>query len=355
MKSIHLSALAGLLVLISCNQTVETPRHSDEALALMNTLSSAAEQGKVLFGHQDALMYGHAWHLTSEETQYAQSDVYEVCGDYAAILGYDLGEIELGGENNIDGNSFRQMREAAIKNHERGGLLTFSWHPRNPLTGGDAWDVSSDKVVESILPEGENHEKFMGWLEIVADYLSSYDMPMIFRPWHENSGSWFWWGKGICTPEQYKALWVMTYDYLVKERGLNNLVWAYCPSASDYMTTYPGDDYVDIMGTDIYVYNPDGFIDQVQHDLEIISSLAKSHRKILALTETGWESTPDPKFWTEKLLAGLEGYPVAYALAWRNASDKPTHYFGPWAGAADEDDFKEFYQNEKTLFLNDIK
>ncbi len=106
-------------------------------------------------------MYGLSWHLTGSETEYTKSGVFDACGDYPAILGYDLGEIELQTGRNIDGNSFQQMHDAAIENYRRGGLLTFSWHPRNPLTGGDAWDVSSDKVVESILPGGEKHEELM--------------------------------------------------------------------------------------------------------------------------------------------------------------------------------------------------
>lgn len=355
MKLIHLSAIAGLLILASCSQSKPLPRHNKQAESLMETLSTAAQQGKILFGHQDDLMYGHSWHLTGSETEYTKSDVFDACGDYPAILGYDLGEIELQTGRNIDGNSFQQMHDAAIENHERGGLLTFSWHPRNPLTGGDAWDVSSDKVVESILPGGEKHEFFMGWLKIVADYLSTFDMPIIFRPWHENSGGWFWWGKGLCTPEQYKALWVMTYEYIAKERGLNNLVWAYSPAASEYMTTYPGDEYVDIMGTDIYVYNASSFVERTRKDFEIIAKLAQEHGKILALTETGYETLPDPAWWTDMLLPAVEGFPVTYALVWRNAHDKPTHYYASFPGEPNQESFQAFHDNEKTLFLSDIK
>lgn len=326
----------------------------------MQTLKDAASNGKFLYGHQDDLMYGHSWHLTPDETEYAQSDVFEVCGDYPAILGYDLGGIELGDSNNLDGNSFLQMKEAAVKNSERGGILTISWHPRNPLTGGDAWDVSSNKVVESILPGGEKHEFFMDWLKKAADYISTYDgMPIIFRPWHENSGSWFWWGAGLCTSEQFKQLWIMTYDYFVKERGLTNLVWAYSPNgvipAEKYLVTYPGDEYVDIMGFDQYVGHAANFISGMQEMLSIVAPIAKEHNKILAVSETGYESIPDPKWWTEQLLPAVDGYPVAYALTWRNASDRPTHFYGPWKGTVCEDDFVAFYASEKTSFLGDLK
>lgn len=349
-----LSALCATLTLFSCGSKTEAPRHSEDALELINSLQTVAEEGKFFYGHQDALMYGHDWRIDAGETLYDRSDVYEVCGEYAAILGYDLGEIELGGERNLDGNSFEQMYQAAVKNHERGGILTFSWHPRNPLTGGDAWDVSSDQVVKSILPGGEKHEMYMGWLKTAADYLSRFDFPIIFRPLHENTGSWFWWGAGLCTPEQYIELWHMIYDYFVFERGLNNLVWAYSPngviSAEKYMLTYPGDDYVDIMGFDFYNGHAADFIGGMRAQMETILPLCKEHGKILAVSETGYEGIPDPKWWTEQLLPAVEGFPAAYVLTWRNAWDRPTHFFGPWKGAECEEDFVEFYNSEKTIF-----
>lgn len=347
------SALCLTLALTSCNNNAGMSSHSEAAMHLISTLQTASEEGRFFYGHQDALMYGHNWKLEADETAYDRSDVFEVCGEYAAILGYDLGEIELGGDKNLDGNSFEQMYQAAVKHHERGGILTFSWHPRNPLTGGDAWDVSSDQVVKSILPGGEKHEMYMGWLKIAADYLSRFDFPIIFRPLHENSGSWFWWGAGLCTPEQYIQLWQMIYNYFVIERGLNNLVWAYSPNgilnASQYMLTYPGDEYVDIMGFDYYCRSAE-FINDMRSQMETLLPLCQEHGKILAVSETGYEGIPDADWWTNQLLPACEGFPIAYVLTWRNAWDQETHFFGPWKGAECETDFVEFYNSDKTIF-----
>ena len=109
------------------------------------------------------------------------------------MVGFDLGGIELGNEANLDGVPFGLMRKAALTHLERGGIVTFSWHPRNPLTGGDAWDISSDQVVRSILPGGEKHAEFTLWLKRAADFIQSLGpgAAVIFRPWHENIGSWF--------------------------------------------------------------------------------------------------------------------------------------------------------------------
>lgn len=353
MKNSILSIVAGACaVLCSCAQQTQTTVNP-----LLAQLQHAAQNGQFYYGHQDTYMYGHDWHIAADESAYDRSDVYEVCGKYPALLGYDLGEIELGGQCNLDRNSFEQMHQAAVIHNQRGGLLTFSWHPRNPLTGGDAWDVSSNQVVASILPGGENHDKFMTeWLQRAADYLSTFDFPILFRPWHENSGSWFWWGAGLCTPEQYKQLWAMTYDYFVNERGLTNLVWAYSPNgvidAEKYMLTYPGDEYVDVMGFDFYNGHAADYIGGMRAQMDVIVPLCQEHGKVLAVSETGYEGIPDAKWWTEQLLPAVEGYPVAYVLTWRNAWDRPTHFFGPWKGAECEADFVEFCNNERTIFVD---
>lgn len=186
-------------VFSSCGTAPVTP--AEELLA---SLGSAVESGKIMYGHQDDLMYGHSWRLGSDASSYIRSDVKDVCGMYPAVYGLDLGGIELGDERNLDHNLFEQMRASAIAHYERGGVVTFSWHPRNPLTGGDSWDVSSKEVVASVLEGGSVHELFMEWLSRAADYLESFRtsdgqaVPIIFRPWHEHTGSWFWWGRDLC-------------------------------------------------------------------------------------------------------------------------------------------------------------
>ncbi|MBQ2194408.1 MAG: beta-mannosidase, partial [Bacteroidales bacterium] len=231
-----------------------------DVIAKANGKEWAAKPGKILYGHQDDLVYGHNWVVTDlENDPLERSDVRDVAEKYPAIVGFDLGGIELGNACNLDGVPFDLMRRAALKHVERGGTVTFSWHPRNPFTGGDAWDISSSEVVRSVLPGGAKHDEFMVWLQRAGDFLASLDgAPAIFRPWHENIGSWFWWGGRLCTADEYVALFRMTHDYLVKERGLTNLQWCYSPngpiSVADYLSRYPGDDYVDYLGTDIYEY-----------------------------------------------------------------------------------------------------
>lgn len=342
------------------NKSAQTPRDQ-----LVDRLSAYAENGLIAYGHQDDPAYGHAWCVTDwENDPLERSDVRDVTGHYPALVGFDLGGIELGDDCNLDDVPFALMRRAALKQIERGGMVTFSWHPRNPLTGGDAWDISSDQVVASILPGGEGHEAFKAWLDRAAAFLASLgDVPVIFRPWHENLGSWFWWGGKLCTAEDFKALFRFTHDYFTFEKGLKNLLWCYSPngpvSAADYLSRYPGDDCVDILGTDIYEFVGDAELDQagewfgvqVREMLSVLQPLSKERGKLMCLSETGLEGLPDPQWWCGILYPAIQDSGICYVLTWRNAHDKPGHFYAPWKGFENEEDFKQFSEKEDIIFL----
>ena len=347
-------------VAASCSNALEQQTPAEE---LLDRLSALVADGKIMYGHQDDYMYGHSWKLADDATEYTQSDVWAVSGAYPAVFGTDLGGIEFGWDASIDKNRFDHIRGAAVVQHERGGVVTFSWHLRNPLTGGDTWDVTSDQVVASILPGGEKHEYFMTWLSTAADFMDSIRtedgkrVPIIWRPWHEHTGSWFWWGQDLCTTEQFKALWKMTYDYMAIERGLDHLVWSYSPGAGGltpelFEERYPGDDMVDMVGFDCYHYRDDAsYISEMKNALNIVCDFAQKHEKIAAVTETGYEGIPNPKWWTETLYEAIKDYPVSYVLTWRNACDMEHHYYAPFPGQISAEDFKTFAAKENILLL----
>ena len=257
------------------------------------------------------------------------------------------------------------MRRAAQKHAERGGIVTFSWHPRNPLTGGDAWDISSDQVVKSILKGGEKEREFRTWLSRAADFLESIgpDVPIIFRPWHENIGSWFWWGGKLCTPEEYQELFRATWLYFTKDRGLTNILWCYSPNGDvrpeDYMSRYPGDEFVDILGVDTYEYVGGGSVEEasarfrgeLRRILTFLTALSYEHQKLMCLSETGLEGLVDPTWWTETVYPVISDFAISYVLTWRNAHDKPEHFYAPWAGFDGADDFKTFTEKENIVLL----
>ena len=348
---------AAVLALVSC-ATRQTP-----AEALLDRLEALVEDGKIMYGHQDDLLYGNSWKLAQDATQFNRSDVYSVCGQYPAVFGTDLGGIELGNEASLDKNKFDHIRAAAVAHHKRGGFVTFSWHLRNPLTGGDSWDVTSTEVVASILPGGEKHKMFREWLKRAADFMESIKtedgelVPIIWRPWHEHTGSWFWWGQEICTTEQYKALWKMTYDYMMVERGMTNLVWSYSPGAGGltpelFEERYPGDDMVDMVGFDCYQYSTDeAYISDMRNALDITTAFAKNHNKIAAVTETGYEGIPSANWLTSVLYEVLKDYSVSYVLTWRNAWERAEHFYSPYPGQISAEDFKAFAALENVMMV----
>lgn len=335
--------------------------------AMATACCSPKQEGKILYGHQDDLAYGHAWKVEDWRSDALdRSDVKDVCGKYPAIVGFDLGGIELGDSCNLDGVPFGLIRKAAQVHAGRGGLVTFSWHPRNIVTGGDSWDVSTEGVVAAALEGGQKHEEFMLWLQRAADFIGSIgpDVKIIFRPWHENLGNWFWWGGTHCTDAEYVSLYRTTRDYF-ESRGITGLQWCYSPNgnagADAYMSRYPGDDYVDYMGIDTYegVYGgisletaAEAYRQEVKQNLTYLQVLATEHGKVMCFSETGLEGLQDGKWWTEVLYPSIKDFPIAYVLTWRNAHDKPGHFYAPWKGFEHAGDFKTFSEFDNIVFLD---
>ncbi|MBR4920212.1 MAG: beta-mannosidase [Prevotella sp.] len=368
-KVLVLTAVA--MITVACTSKQAEPQKT-VAQKLLERLDSLRQKG-IMYGHQDDPMYGLTWEYDKDS-----SDVKNVCGDYPAIMGFDLGGIEMGDAKNLDSVPFTRMTQE-IKNHyRRGGIITISWHPRNPVSTiegggnagqkfpeGTAWDVTDSTIVKKILASGAYHEKFEVWMQRVSDFLATLTdddgekIPVIFRPWHENSGSWFWWGEKLCTVEEYKALWNMLQDKL-RADGFDNLVWSYSPGMQDNLTAeqllvrYPGDDRVDMIGLDGYQWVPeekDQFIVRCKQNLTVLCEVAKAHNLIPALTECGMKNLTEPTWWTSTLYPAVEGFPISYLLTWRNYKEE---WFGPSPVKPDAPYFKEMYQKKNILFLKEI-
>ena len=336
-------------------------KHTAEARAMLATLRALPAKGVFMFGHHDDPVYGIGW-----ENEPGRSDVKSVCGDWPAVMSFDLGRIERGGDKNIDGVPFGKIRQEAVAQYARGGMVAFSWHADNPVTGNDSWDTSDTTAVRSVMPGGKNYGKFISWLDRVADFLNSIrtadgvKVPVIFRPWHEHTGSWFWWGQALCTDEEYAALWQMTYKRM-REKGADQVIWAYSPGlepqdSAAYLERYPGDGIVDLIGVDCYQFDKRAdYIANLDRMLRIMTEVSKAHGKPMAVTETGLEGLADPAWWTGTLMPIIEKYPISYVLVWRNAHDKPGHFYAPYPGQASAADFVKFYNDGRTLFAKDME
>lgn len=360
---------SGSIQLVDDNATYETR-------ALYQNLMDLKGAG-VMFGHQDDLAYGYTWW-----SEAGRSDVMEVSGSYPAIYGWDLGNIADKQDANLDGINFKKMRGWIREGYERGGIITFSWHILNPVTGGSSWDTVP--TIEFILPGAEYHEAYVESLDIFADFALSLTaeggelIPVIFRPFHEHNGDWFWWGKDLNTEEDYVSLWQFTVQYLRDTKGVHNLLWAFSPDRSradidrfkeEYFYGYPGDEYVDIIGIDNYwdVGHPANNTDLETQQEQFIRSLtytaqiADSLGKVAALSETGTETLPDSTIWTEKYLSALQANEwtrqIAYMLVWRNATyerENRDHFYAPYPGQISAVNFKRFKETEFMLFEDEL-
>lgn len=358
MKKSSLLILAALMILFllpSCQKQAQvlTPAES-----LIERLDSLQNKG-LMYGHQDDPFYGLSWKWEQD-----RSDTYELVGDYPAVMGFDLGGLEEHHDKNLDSVPFSWIREEAIRQVERGGIITFSWHPRNPRTGGTSWDTSDSSVVRNILPEGEQYELFQGWLADVAAFLKTLTMadgtpaPFIFRPWHEYNGSWFWWGAELCSPEEYKAVFAMLQDYMNAELP-GQIVWSQSPNLQggwteeSFSERFVGEDRCDILGQDCYQWgSEEDFIRSNSDDVAFLSEFAHSRGMLFAITECGRVNSDIPDWWSRVFLPTVTGSHALYCLPWRNW---PKEHFGVSKETSTADDFKALVAQKKMLLLNDIK
>ncbi len=322
----------------------------------------------IMFGHQDDLAYGFKWNDWHKK----KSDVKDVCGQYPAVFGWDVSKLGQG-DKNIDHVDFQNMRKWILEAYKMGGINTFSWHVDNFVTKGNSWDVG-ERVVAAILPGGGEHEAYKARLEVLAAFFKSlrkgflfkHEIPIVFRPFHEHTGGWFWWGQPHCTPEEYKQLWQFTVKYLRDEMGVHNLLYCYSPDIfndkTHYLACYPGDEYVDILGLDDYHdVNPDNDPTMLTKRLRMVVEMAEERGKVAALTETGFEGIPQETWWTDHLLKYIKedstASRIAWVLVWRNANnehDRPNHHYAPYPGHISAPNFKEFCKDPLILMEGEL-
>lgn len=221
--------------------------------------------------------------------------LYAQTGKYPVILGLDfMHNVGKGTEWFVnDPDRVHQVANDSVRYYLRNGVPTITWHWRDPSKQTDAfYTADTDFNVNKIFDTGSaEYLSMMADIDVIASELkliSDNNVPILWRPLHEASGKWFWWGAQ--GPDACKELWHTMYNRLVTVHGLNNLIWVWTAEADDdAIGWYPGDDVVDIIGIDIYP-EPGDHGSQVSA-FEKLKQVFNG-RKILALTECG--SIPDP-------------------------------------------------------------
>ena len=251
----------------------------------------------------------------------------------------------------------------------------FSGYTPNTLTGD---------VVSRIMPSGDLNYLYTDYLDMIADYadaVAADGVTILFRPFHENTGSWFWWGAAFCDEQAYINLYRYTVDYLKETKDVHNMLYVYGPgseasSAAEYAARYPGDAYVDMIGYDMYHSNPTQdneatYLANIRKQNSILSEFAAAHNKLYAITETGvanngaalLPSKNEVKDWYMQLLNEVKDSGICYFLVWANFNDTDNFYVpfvvekkadGILYGHEMLDEFIKFYNDDHSVFATDM-
>jgi mannan endo-1,4-beta-mannosidase len=308
-----------------------TPNASPEAVKLLQYIYSISGNHTLTGQHAVPL-------LRSARLVEAQ----RATGHFPAVFGMDFG---FDFPNTWDGINFRQqIVDEAIQKYHEGYIIVLMWHAVRPIEDEPVKfkDSIQGKLTDQqwqdlITPGTEINERWKSQMDVIAWFLKQLrdaHVPVLWRPYHEMNGGWFWWGKKT-GDDGYKKLYRMLYDRLVNFHKLNNLIWIYGanevtpPNVDPYDMYYPGDDVVDILSTDIYHTR----FAKEQYD----QLLALAKNKPIALAEVGAAPSPDilkeqPR-WTWFMLWGdpPDGGPNAETLrAVYNCDQAVTFDKLPW-------------------------
>ena len=342
---------------------------STETVALFYNLRNLGKS-KTLIGQQDAF---NSFYQNS-----GSSDIKKTTGNDPSILGSDF--MFITDKDNPNNNWYIQQENKIIQDtkdaYAKGMINTFCWHLREPYNEKSFYsaDMTSEQrtdAFKSLLPGGKFNDWYKKKLDKVASVVSNLkdtngkQIPIIFRPFHEFDGNWFWWGANYCTAEEYISVYRFTVNYLRDTKNVHNILFAFSPdnsytTPSSYLSRYPGDDYVDILGMDNY-----GDFDNkgtsgaslANSKLKLISDLAISKNKIAALTETGYRvtsTTPAINNWFSTYLYDAitnNNLQIAYVMFWSNTS---SGYYVPTPGNSNVADFQNFTLKSKIILQNNI-
>jgi len=284
---------------IVVNTIPDTPFNLSDNLVSPAPADVALREYRYLLGRFGKKIHSGVQEL--KEAEWLNTNI----GKYPALLGLDLIN-HTRNWNWFDKNNL--VSEAATWYANR-GLVAICWHWRDPLRTTDEFytDRTTFDVSRIADTSSNEYKSVVSDIDLIAPWLKELQeegVPVLFRPLHEASGGWFWWGaKG---PEPCKALWKLIFDRLTLVHGINNLIWVWTTDAKDdNLDWYPGDGYVDILGADIYSRNGD-YGSQVLTFDRLRETFAGG--KMITLSENG--VMPDP----DNLVTDLAGW--SWFMTW---------------------------------------
>jgi mannan endo-1,4-beta-mannosidase len=228
-----------------------TPNVSAGAQALLDLLYRLSGTA-TMTGQHNQPIHGSAW----------TERITGITGAVPALWGFEIG---FSAPGTLDGIDRREANLAeAIAWHERGAVITATWHAVSPpddepveFRGGIIRDLSAGERREVLRPGSNLYRRWCAQVDLAAGLLGRLGeagVPVLWRPYHEMNGPWFWWGGDA---EFLVGLWHQLYERLVGGHGLTNLVWVWSPNAAygdalPFPPFFPGHEVVDVLGMDTY-------------------------------------------------------------------------------------------------------
>lgn len=219
--------------------------------------------------------------------------IYEATGKRPAIWGYDVnGYTSTSKAFGVNSTVVQTMIN--LHNANPSIIYTLCWHwlapqkyikntDANPWYSGfrpEATTIDLTAIMNGDDPEG--YDLLVADIDMIAEQLKLLEeagIPILWRPLHEASGGWFWWGK--FGPDTYKELWKLIYDRIVNVNDVHNCIWLWNGQSGDW---YPGDEYVDIIGEDIY---PGNHVSSSQASKFFEAKNYTAAKKMVVLSENG--------------------------------------------------------------------
>ncbi|MDR2701503.1 MAG: glycoside hydrolase family 26 protein [Spirochaetaceae bacterium] len=313
--------------------------HSPNATRLLNYLFD--QYGKnIISGQMDT-----AWNPSMDMV----ASVHDDTGKYPALKGFDLIQLPYSGEPYYAGKE--QIDEAIEwwegKNDgekllpgkpDIHGIVAFCWHWRIPkltISGSTVYEFYTDRTDFRIPWSNDQLDTESAEFQTIKDdldkaaallkLLKDKDIPVLWRPLHEASGRWFWWGAS--GPQPYIALWEYMHNYLTNEKGLDNLIWVWNGQRADW---FPNPKTVDIVGYDRYTdastsQSARNYSSQKPYFSQT-RAMVPGKDRMVALTENG--AIPDPNE------CYLDEAMWLWFMTWNNArnTNGETHKDNFWTG-----------------------
>lgn len=413
-----LTTASGEQVAIAADVALVDAEAIEATKQLYAYLKAVGESDSVIFGHQNDTHHKAG----SGDTN---SDTKDVTGSISGVVGIDALSLTGNEAGNVgaEWDKSQSERVAAVAKLTReaaaeGALITLSAHMPNfelidqrvkafEKNGGDTSDTLgywvaedgtktynfsgytpntvSGNVVARIMPGQDLNYLYTAYLDMIAEYAKAVEgdgITILFRPFHENTGSWFWWGAAQCDEQSYINLYRYTVDYLKETKGVHNMIYVYGPGSeaentTEYAARYPGDAYVDMVGYDMYHSTPTAdneatYLANIHRQNEILKSFATAHNKLYAITETGvandskalLKKDNEVKDWYNQLLEQISADGgICYFLVWANWGENDAFYT-PFVKSVNEDgsihghemldEFIKFYNDGRSVFASDM-